>query len=215
LLCSNFYVNAQQIQTDQDFGIWTGFSLEKDLHKGFELSLNQQLRTWNNSTRIDKYWAELELNYSINKHFRLYGSLRYIHNSNKYKRPDNSLRYNLGIQFRRKIQKRWLFTFKAQYQQKFTYIYNAFSLTQTSASRYKVKLRYKYNKHHKFYFSTELFVQSDLTSVAFFDKQRFNIGDQIKLKKSEFDLGLGYDVSLQANNFFSLFFVKIIYTIKL
>ena len=209
------YNNAQNIQIDQDFGVWTGFKLQKDLPKKFDLSLEQQLRTWKNSTRIDKYWAELQLNYSINKNFRINGDIRYIHNSNKRRRPDNSLRYNLGIQLRLKIQKKLLFTFKAQYQQKFTYFYGAFSSTQTSSTRYKIKLRLKHNKYHKFYFSTELFVRSDLTSVPFLDKQRFNVGDNIKIKTGEFNVGIGYDVSLQRNDFFSLFFIKIIYTIKL
>lgn len=215
LLCSSLYLKAQNIQIDQDFGIWTGFKLQKDLPKNFDLSLEQQLRTWKNSTKIDKYWAELQLNYSINKNFRINGDLRYIYNTNQGKRPDNSLRYNLGIQLRLKINKKFLFTFKAQFQQKFIYDYGAFAPKETSSTRYKVKLRFKYNKNHKFYFSTELFVRSDLTSVPFFDKQRFNIGDNIKIKTGEFNVGIGYDVSLQRNDFFSLFFIKIIYTIKL
>lgn len=215
LLCSSVYLNAQKIHNHQDFGIWTGFSLRKDLPKKFEVALEQQLRTWKNSTRIDKYWAELQLNYSINKNFRINADLRYIHNSNQRKRPDNSLRYNLGIQLRLKIYKKLLFTFKAQYQQKTTYLHNAFAPNKTSSTRYKIKLRLKHNKYHTFYFSTELFVRSDLTSVAFFDKQRFNIGDNIKIKTGEFNVGLGYDISLQRNDFFSLFFIKIIYTIKL
>jgi hypothetical protein len=215
LLFSSVYINAQNIQTDEDFGVWAGFKLTKDLPKKFELSIEQQLRTWSNSTRIDKYWAELELNYSINKLFKLNGNIRYIHNANKRKRPDNSLRYNLGIQLRIKINKKFLFSFKAQFQQKFIYDYGALAPKETSATRYKAKLRFKYNKYHKFYFSTEVFVRSDLTSVPFFDKQRFNICDNIKIKTGEFNVGIGYDISLKANDFFSLFFIKVIYTIKL
>ena len=136
----------------------------------------------------------MELNYSISKLFRLNGNLRYIHDANKRKRPGNSLRYNLGIQLRLKINKKFLFSFKAQFQQKFTYEYGAFAPKETSSTRYKAKLRFKYNKYHKFYFSTEVFVRSDLTSVPFFDKQRFNIGDNIKIKTGEFNVDLNAKV---------------------
>ena len=62
---------SHTIQTKQDFGIWIGFRLEKDLPKKFDISLEQQVRTWRNTTRIDQYLVDLGLKYSINKNFTL------------------------------------------------------------------------------------------------------------------------------------------------
>lgn len=206
---------SQPIQTKQDFGIWIGFRLEKDLPKKFDISLEQQVRTWRNTTRIDQYLVDLGLKYKINKNFTLSGNARYIHDTNKFKNPENNFRYNLGIQFKLKIIKKLNFYLKSQYQQKFIYSVRSLSAERVSTLRHKIKLQLKYKKKHKFYFSTELFIRSSLVENPHFHKQRFNLGDKIKTKVGEFNAGIGYEFNVISSGFSSLFFLKLIYTIRL
>lgn len=215
LLLSSIYAKAQHIQTRQDFGIWFGVKVEKKLPKRFRLSFEQQLRTWRNTTRIASSISELGITYAINKNFKLNGSFRYIHDTNKWQSPEDNLRYNLGIQLKLKIIKNFHFYYKAQYQQKFVHDYKTTTPIRVSATRQKIKLQLKYKKMHKFYFSTESFIESDITTTPFFKKQRFNLGDKIKTKIGVFDTGIGYEINLQSHHFSSFVFFKLIYIIEL
>ncbi|MGH1338046.1 MAG: DUF2490 domain-containing protein [Aureispira sp.] len=214
-LLFNTPLKSQNIEIQQDFSIWFGFQLEKKLPNNFELSLEQQLRTWMNTTRIDKYWAAVDLKHMLNKNFSINASLRYIHDSNKWQRPHNSLRYNLGIQFKRKISKKLRIFYRIQYQQKFTHNHRTFTFKETTATRHKIKLQLKIKKKNKFYFSTETFIRSDILTKNYFDKQRFLFGDKINTKIGSFDTGIGYEINLKPNHFSSIFFLKLAYTIDL
>jgi len=215
LVVTSLYTKAQNIQTRQDFGIWIGVKLEKKLPAGFALSLEQQLRTWKNSTKIGSSVSELGINYTINKLFKLNGGFCYIYDTNKWRSPQSNIRYNFGIQLKLKINKKFTFYYRAQYQQKFIHDYKTTTPERVSTLRHKIKLQMKYRKIHKFYFSTESFIESDITTTPYFKKQRFNLGDKIKTKTGVFDTGLGYEVNLQSNYFASFFFLKLIYIISL
>ncbi len=218
LLCISSALQAQQIRVRQDFGAWMGLKIEKDLPKGFEFSLEQQLRTCRNSTQVDNYWAELGINYTINKNFRLQGNLRYIHDVNKWKATENSLRYNLDIELRLPLHKEWRLDYRARYQQKFIDAFQFQAATinlRSSTVRNRLKLRWKYNKAHQFYYLTELFVSSDSFTKSYLDQLRFSLGDKLKTKVGIFNIAVGYEVNLQPNNLFSFFFVQLIYQLKL
>jgi hypothetical protein len=211
-------IYGQQIRAEQDFGIWLGLQLKKELPEKFELSLEQQLRTCLNTTRIDAYWADLGVNYTINKNFRLQGNVRYIHDVQKTKKTENSLRYNFDLEFRTKIKKKYQLLYRFRYQQKFIDLLQRQRTTiseKESAVRNKVKFVFKYKKAHRFYFSTELFIQSEVFREAYLDKLRFSLGDKIKTKVGKFNVALGYEVNLQPNDPFSFFFLKVIYSINL
>lgn len=216
LVSSSIY--AQQLKSQQDFGIWVGLMVKKELPENFEISLEQQLRTSFNSTRIDDYWVELGTNYTINKNFRLNGNLRYIYDVKRTKETENSLRYNLDLEFRTKIKKKYKISYRARYQERFIDLLRqprATVAARESAVRNKIKLVFKYKKVHDFYFSTELFIKSQIFREAYLEKLRFFLGDKIKTKIGKFNLAVGYEFNLQPNDSFSFFFLKMIYTIEL
>ncbi|MGH1335745.1 MAG: DUF2490 domain-containing protein [Aureispira sp.] len=216
LLCSQ--AQAQQLRVQQDFGIWIGLQLKKEVLKDFSIVLEQQIRTCNNSTQLDDYWAELGLGYAISDYFQLKGNFRYIHDVNKTKNTQNSLRYHADLEYRTPLAKRWKIYYRARFQQKLVDILEIRRWDRTpivTTSRHRLKLRWKYNKHHKFYIQGELFVRSKVYQKAYIDQLRLVVGDKIKTKVGIFNGGLGYERSLQLQESFSYFFAKIVYQIKL
>lgn len=211
-------IQAQQIVARQDFGVWVGVVLKKKLPLNFEISLEQQLRTCLNTTKLDNYWAALGITYTINKNFRLNGNARYIHDVKKWKATENSLRYNVDLEFRTRVKKKFQLFYRLRYQQKFIDFFHRQRTKiapRTSAIRNKIRLLFKYKKAHKFYVSSEFFVTSEVFREAYADKLRFCLGDKIKTKVGSFNCALGYEVNVQANNPFSFFFLKVVYLIRL
>lgn len=215
-LCSP--IQAQQLRVEQDAGVWIGLQLEKEVLKDFSVVLEQQLRTCNNSTQIDDYWAELGVGYAISPYFDLKGNFRYIHDLDKIRNTQNSLRYHADLEYKTPLAKRWKVYLRARFQQKFVDILRIRRLDRTpivTTSRYRLKVRWKYNKHHRFYVQGELFVRSKVYQKAYIDQLRLMIGDKINTKIGTFNGGLGYEHSLEPQEPFSYFFAKIVYQIKL
>lgn len=214
-----FFSYAQNKIIEQDFGIWLGVLIKKDLIKKFELTLEQQVRTCKNTTKIDTYFAELGFNYTINKNFKLNSNFRYVHDQKKWKNPENSLRYNLDILFKIKINKKFRLGYRARYQQKFIGFFDdhATIINRNKITlRNKIKLKFNYNKKHHFYFSTDFFITSSAFKEASLNKIRFMIGDKIKTKIGKFNIGFGYALNFHHHHPPSSFiFLKGIYIINL
>lgn len=218
LLLFSTYLQAQQITITEDFGIWVGVVLKKELPQNFEIYLEQQFRTCSNTTKVDDYIADLGVSYTINKNFKLNGNFRYIHDVKKWKATENSLRYNLDLDFKTKITKRIVLSYRLRYQQKFIDVLRRKRTTinkRSTTARNKFKIAFKYKKKNQFYFSTELFINSELFRETYFDKLRFYVGDKIKTSVGNFNCALGYEVNVQPNNPFSFFFLKVIYILDL
>jgi len=52
-----------------DFGLWGTIALEKKWNKQYSFSYTQEVRFFDNATRIDKTFSEVKINYRINKYF--------------------------------------------------------------------------------------------------------------------------------------------------
>lgn len=203
------------MRIEQDFGAWIGFQISKELPNNFKLSLDQQIRTWKNSTRIDKYFADLGLKYKINKNFSLAGGIRYTHDTNKWEEPENGFRYNVDLRFKTIVVKKFRLVYRARYQQLLT-LKNRAALTPNvvTVTRHRLKGQWKAHKKHELYTGAELFVRREALRTSYLDRLRFSLGDKIKTKIGQFDVGVGYEVNLQRLDPFSFFFVKTIYNIS-
>jgi hypothetical protein len=215
LLSTGGDLQAQDVQAQRDFGAWMGIQLKKELPKDVEWSLEQQVRTWQNSMRLDQYFVELGLQYKINKNFSLRGNLRYIHDTNQRQHPENAFRYNLDVQFKIAPRKKWHLYYRARYQQRFSYAKRAFGPRIVSVTRHRIKTQVKFKKHHKLYAGVELFVRTAPLQTTYLDQLRFSLGDKIKTKLGVLDVGAGYEVNLQPQEPFAFFFVKAIYKLSL
>ena len=210
---------SQEIKVTRDFGIWIGVDIEKKVFNNFDLNLEQQIRTFKNTSKIDDYLLDLGLKYPINKQFVIGTNLRYIYNRKRVTERENNFRYNLDIEYKKKIKPRLNFRYRLRYQKEYVNLFSGFFAPApkniySSSVRNKVKLTFKYNKTNRFFLSSELFRLSKLFREPYFNKVRFYLGDEIKTIIGKFDCSIGFEKELHPNNPYSFIFFKTIYTIK-
>jgi len=70
-------INAQY----NDFGIWAGVTIRHKFSQRFSASLEEQVRTYQNSTAIAQYFTEAGLEYSLSKKFKVAAGYRFINNN--------------------------------------------------------------------------------------------------------------------------------------
>jgi hypothetical protein len=90
-------------QTNEDFMIWSGYSLTKRLNSRTSVRLRQEVRLRENATQIQKGFTDVGLRYRINKKFRL--SVHYRYNLNVRRDFDFSFRhrFNADLIYREKF----------------------------------------------------------------------------------------------------------------
>ncbi|MGB0850541.1 MAG: DUF2490 domain-containing protein [Bacteroidia bacterium] len=213
----SFSLFSQQLKVTRDFGIWGGFNIEKELPLGFKINLENQLRTYTNSSEIDDYLIDLGSKYTINKNFKLGANLRYTYNARRWNDNEHNYRYNLDLHYRAKLSPKLKLYYRVRYQRKFV---NYFHLPQPSnihfsKVRNKVKLRYTLNEKHRLYTSGELFKSTETYKEPVFDKLRFHIGDDIKTNKGNLNCSIGYEQEINSENPLSFLFLRTHYTLKL
>lgn len=87
-----------------DFSTWHRVKVGGDLNKKLSLSVEQQLRLFDNSRKIDDSFTELGLNYDLPKGFEVGGAYRltWFDSKNGF---SNSHRYNIDIAYGKKFWK--------------------------------------------------------------------------------------------------------------
>jgi hypothetical protein len=81
-LAITLFLSVSQISFSQekDFGIWLGADVQHKLTKKIDVEFSGNIRTFNNSSRIDQEFIEAGLQYKLNRTFSLSGSYRLINN---------------------------------------------------------------------------------------------------------------------------------------
>ena len=210
---------SQQVKVTRDFGIWVGAVFEKRIFSDLDLNLEQQIRTFNNTSTVDDYLSDLGLKYSINKRFGLGANIRYIYDVKRGKETENNFRYNLDIEYKKEIKPKIKLRYRLRYQKEYinlfsAYFYNPPQKIYSASVRNKVKIMLKYNRMHSVYTSAELFRLIEIFKEPYFNKVRFYIGDEINTKIGEFDFSIGFEREIRTDYPYSFVFVKTIYTIK-
>ena len=221
ILTNNLY--AQQIKVTSDFGVWIGIKYEKKIFKSFDLSLAQQIRAFKNSSVLDDYLFDIGLKYPINKEFNLGANIRYIYNNKRVKEKENNFRYNLDITYKKKLTQKIKIYYRLRYQKEYINHYRNIYYRLTGISnqkiyssvvRNKLKIKFKLTKKNTFYTSAELFRLIENFRDPYFNKIRFNIGEETKSKIGKFDFSLGFEKELHSDFPYSFLFFKMIYSIK-
>ena len=209
---------SQEIKVIRDFGVWSGASFEKEVVSDYYLKLETQLRTFHNASKLDDYILHAQLKYSINNKFDIAGGVRYILDIKRVNKTEHNIRYNIDLDYKKKLTKKLRVRYRLRYQQEFInpYLYIDFFFSSnvqriySSALRHRLKLNFKYNERHNIYTAFEIFRIFEIFRAPHFSKTRFSLGN----KMNRFDVAIGLEKELNSSYPYSFIFVKTIYTVK-
>src|SRR5204862_2655921 len=64
-----------------DFGVWAGVTVKHKFTQKLSASLEEQVRTYQNSTAVAQYFTDASLEYSLSKKFKVALGYRFINNN--------------------------------------------------------------------------------------------------------------------------------------
>jgi long-subunit fatty acid transport protein len=187
LLLILFSSNAtcqNEIQT-RDLESWSTVSANKQITKVFGLNLEQSVRMYDNSTKIDQYFTNLDLNFKVGKGFSLTGGFRFIGDRDKDDGSyENHLRFNGDINYKHSVD-RFKFKYRIRLQTKNELAYSR-EEGDFLRNSFRIRAGVKYNiKGWKLdpEMSYELFRESGKYMVSSFNKYRISLSTKYKFNK--------------------------------
>ena len=172
-------------QTNEDFGSWTKANFNLKLNKTTFIVSKNEIRTNGNSSNINQFYSQIELDKRINKKLSTSFAYRYRLLNKKYNFINNN-RFHNDLTYKEKMGDFSLY-FRLRTQYNFDPIgWNDFY------ERTRLKLKYKFNKKSSFYIYNEFyFLMNDVRSNTNFNKNRFGVGLKHRLN-SNVDLQIKY-----------------------
>lgn len=196
-----------EIQT-RDLESWSTISANKKFSKVFGINLEQSLRMYDNSSQIDQYFTNLDLNFKLAKGLSLTGGVRFIGDRDKddgiY---ENRLRFNGDISYKHSVD-RFTLKYRIRLQTR-----NELGLSREEGdfaiNAFRIRAGAKYNiKNWKLdpEVSYELFRESGRYIVSSFNKYRISVSTKYKFNKLielkafyRYERGLGMLLPMNTN----------------
>ena len=154
---------------NQDFGVWSGLSVNKEVLDDLKIDADFQVRTDDNSTRLNQCFLDLGAKYKVNKYFRTGVSWRprMTNNWSGYK-FENRLYLDLTGKLKLNDIKLYL---RSRIQT--TSNRNAENPTY---ERIRFKAKFKIEKGLKAFLQDEFFFHLNGTGTSNYKKNRFGLG---------------------------------------
>ena len=199
ILFASSAIGQTEIQT-RDLESWSTISVNKKISKVFAINLEQSLRMYDNSAKIDQYFTNLDLNFKVAKGLSLTSGFRFIGDRDKGDGTyDNHIRFNGDINYKHDVD-RFKFKYRIRLQSKNELAYSR-EEGDFLRNAFRIRAGVKYNiKGWKLdpEMSYELFRESGKYVVSSFNKYRvslstkYKFNDLIELKAFyRFERGLG------------------------
>jgi len=208
--------SAQTEIVTRDLESWSTISLNKDFSETFSIGFEQSIRMYDNSSLLDQYFTNLDLNFKLNKGFSLTGGFRFLVDRDKDDGDyDNYFRFNGDLNYKHSV-KRFDFKYRVRLQTRNElgysrsegdYLRNAFRLR--AGVRYNIR-NWKLDPD----FSAEIFRESGKYMPSSFNKYRLSFSTKYKFNKLitlkgfyrfERELGISYPQSTNIVGFNLMF----------
>lgn len=178
-----------------DFGIWGGMSGTYRLDKHLEVILSASLRTMENTSKIDQYFAEAGIGYRFNDYLSAETSFRII------SKQENDSAYHFRQKFFLSVKGtlpagRFLFSGRLMYQKAMkSYIEDANDMIPRHYARLKLKTNYSSpTSPFKPFVSFEAFIPIKNDSAFEVRKSRSSAGIDVKISShSSFETAYIYE----------------------
>ncbi len=180
-----FYGNYSHSQIN-DFQIWAGVIIKKDFTKKTSIQLDEQIRFFENVSRIKQFYTEATIEYQLNKHIDFSGNYRFIQQNEK-SFFETMHRLSINVAVKQKISK-FIFSLRSRYQKEFypAWFYYENPLDPDQYLRNKLTIETKLIKKLDTYLSTEIYYQLDNPQGNIFDKARYETGLNYKINKKKY-----------------------------
>ncbi|MFK7785049.1 MAG: DUF2490 domain-containing protein [Crocinitomicaceae bacterium] len=193
-------VNSQNEIVTRDLESWSTVSLNYDYSKEFDFDFEQSFRLYDNSTKIDQFFTNINMNRKWENGMFFTGGFRFISDPDKDDGDyDFHLRWNADIGYRHSLD-RFKFNYRMRLQTKNELGYSR-SEGDFSIRALRIRAGVKYNiKNWKLdpQVSFELFRESGRYIVSSFNKYRISVSTKYKFSKLielkgfyRFERGLG------------------------
>ena len=189
LLCVFAYPTIAQVNSTNDFGIWSGIEASTKIVKKLKGSAELQQRFSDNATQPSATLLQAGLDYKAFKNIKLQTNYRH-----SFKYSKNTNRIDFRINYKDKVYKRTWFssTIKTQFDKDNTSLYIDKTL------RFKYELEHKIKKRD-FYPSVSNEWFYEITAAGnYFSRFRLNIGVSYALNKDQ-TINIGYTQNRDLN----------------
>ncbi|MDO6738130.1 DUF2490 domain-containing protein [Wenyingzhuangia sp. 2_MG-2023] len=208
---------GQETIVVRDLETWSSLNLKYKINKKWAMALQGQLRLENNSSEVNQYFGQVDLEYSPFKHFELAGAIRYIKkndNTGNVQGYENHFRYQLDGTYKHKLNN-FDFKYRVRYQSK-----NELSVDDVAKKYVRFKAGLDYNiKKWKLdpELSGELFRSVGSDSDKQLEGYRLTLGTSFKVHKSA-KIGVFYRYDKELNTTYpqttNIIGVKYTYNLK-
>jgi hypothetical protein len=165
-----------------DFGTWCSVGIKKKINKKFSASLTEQLRMYDNSTRLNVFYSDIGIGYKINDFFKVSAYYRNIIKNVEYQQYSYRHRFYADIEFRTSYEQ-MEFKFRTRFEREINQtVFSEKDLIPGNVNRNKFNLSYKMEDFEPFV-SYEIFIPFSNT-LAEFEKERYSVGLSYKFTKN-------------------------------
>jgi len=203
-------------QTQEDFQLWTEFSVSKKIKK-IEFTIAEEFRFNQNISEIEQFYTDFGVGFKVNKFLDLGVNYRFSSNHIYIKQYKNSHRFNIDAKFNFK-KKRLSSYFRIRYQTEINdFLYVPTDDFFSNKIRNKINLKYDIKKTNLTPFATfETFTDVDNTNYFNISKIRCTLGFgfnkkifkgisiyfrlqqtySLKMNQNDYIIGVGYNFDL-------------------
>ena len=180
-----------------DAGLWTNFTLEKEVVKNLDVILTEEVRFYENITEAGSFFTDIGAEYKIFKGFKAGIFYRHI---NKRRLDDSYSRNNrfyTDVSYKHKFKR-----FEAGYRIRFQVQYNGYNTRETGHVPewfFRQKIHFGYNTKSRFnpYLDGEIWYQIN-PEWSRFDNLRISAGVVTRITKKH-SVDLGYLINKEFN----------------
>lgn len=186
LLIFGFSVNT--IAQEQDFGCWGGITLNKKITSKLSADFTEQIRTSENSSRINKILSQIGVNYKFSKYFKLNLAYRFSQNQNLNFTYNTANRFQSDLNFYYKYT-HFKFSYRLRFQNQYENIYTSETgKIPTNIFRQKGLIQFDYGKRFvpgisaEFFYNVKEFIPQYLTRERYRMLLGYDINDKNKIE---------------------------------
>jgi predicted porin len=167
----------------EDAGLWTNFSLQKDFGKDFSLTLSEELRLNENMTELGTVFTEISADYKLFKGFKAGLAYRYILKRQVEDYYSKRHRIVIDLSYRYKFDRLSL-SIRERFNQQYSDVYSSETgMVPVNFTRTRLRVDYEIKKSVSVFTSGEWFFEMESMDEFFYDNFRFVIGSEYAFNK--------------------------------